>query len=122
MESEGFSALDRKLGATEKDGFENKRYSINGKHFLNDNSILGINLFSTDEYVETDDSFGSSDTSTYYANEYTQGIGLEYEKEFNNLSNVLNYSKFSSDRSGQTFSATKTKEKEPLCHIKGQVI
>ena len=68
LESEGFSALYRKLGATEKDGFENKRYSINGKHFFDDNSILGINLFSTDEYVETDDSFGSSDTSTYYAN------------------------------------------------------
>ena len=37
LESEGFSALDRKLGATEKDGFENKRYSINGKHFFDDN-------------------------------------------------------------------------------------
>ena len=71
--------MDRKLGATEKDGFDNKRYSINGKHFFDDNSMLGINLFSTDEYVETDNSFGSSDTSTYYANEYTQGIGIEYE-------------------------------------------
>ena len=119
LESEGFSALDRKLGATEKDGFENKRYSINGKHFFDDNSILGINLFSTDEYVETDDSFGSSDTSTYYANEYTQGIGLEYEKEFNNLSNVLNYSKFSSDRSGQTFSSYKNKGERTFMSYKG---
>ena len=119
LESEGFSALDRKLGATEKDGFENKRYSINGKHFFDDNSILGINLFSTDEYVETDDSFGSSDTSTYYANEYTQGIGLEYEKEFNNLSNVLNFSKFSSDRSGQTFSSYKNKGERTFMSYKG---
>ena len=119
LESEGFSALDRKLGATEKDGFENKRYSINGKHFFNDNSILGINLFSTDEYVETDDSFGSTDTSTYYANEYTQGIGLEYEKEFNNLSNVFNYSKFSSDRSGQTFSSYKNKGERTFMSYKG---
>ena len=80
---------------------------------------MGINLFSTDEYVETDDSFGSSDTSTYYANEYTQGIGLEYEKEFNNLSNVLNYSKFSSDRSGQTFSSYKNKGERTFMSYKG---
>ena len=79
--------------------------------FFDDNSILGINLFSTDEYVETDDSFGSSDTSTYYANEYTQGIGLEYEKEFNNLSNVLNYSKFSSDKWTNIFKLQKQRRK-----------
>ena len=119
LESEGYSAVDRKLGASEKDGFKNDRYSINGRHFFDDNSLLSINLFSTDEYVETDDSFTPSDTSTYYSSEYSQGIGIEYEKEFYNLTNVFNYSKFNSDKRGKTFSKYRNKGERAFISYKG---
>jgi len=119
LESEGFSAVDRKLGAKEKDGFKNDRYSMNGRHFFDDNSMLSINIFSTDEYVETDDSFTPSDTSTYYSSEYSRGFGLEYEKDFMNISNIFTFSKFSSDKRGKTFSNFRNRGERTFISHKG---
>ena len=104
----GFSSLDKSLGGTEKDGYDQQNFSVKGRHYLSNNSVLSLNIFSKDETTQFDDSFNKVDRE-FNTIENSQGASIGFERSINKLTHNIQGSYFLSDKKSTSLSVANSK-------------
>ncbi len=96
--SDGFSAVDENDGATEADGFEGDRWSVNASYDVSDSLTIGVSGFVADSIADTDTTYPSfADDDSEYSDQQNAGrVFLNYHTD--SMEHEVSFSRLNTDR------------------------